>query len=192
MQAQQFYKSTISMVGAAALMFSAPLYADQSKGMSSQETGKSMQQSQKQSEKKATLRADQIGEPITASILMGKNVKDAHGSKIGEVEEMVVSRTGRITHALVSFGGIMNLGEDLIPVPWELFSIDKQFAKSPDDSPLYLEVTQNRLREAPRIRKPGFPVPATEVTVLDRADAYFEDDLRQQRKEWREKFQTAK
>ena len=46
---------------------------------------------------------EQVGNPITANILLGKNVKDADGRNIGEIERLFVDRTGRITHAAVAF-----------------------------------------------------------------------------------------
>ena len=62
---------------------------------------------------------EQVGNPITANILLGKNVKDADGRNIGEIERLFVDRTGRITHAAVAFDEHLNIGEDMVPVPWE-------------------------------------------------------------------------
>jgi len=129
---------------------------------------------------------DPMGEPITASILMGKNVKDKNGRDIGEVEELIVNRTGRITHAILSFGGFMGVGDDLIPVPWSAFELKRDLVVTPQDSPLTLAVSEETIKNAPRLRTPQYPLTASGITALDRANEYFEDKVTKEHKDWKQ------
>lgn len=139
----------------------------------------------KDHEKWAMMHVDPMGEPITADILIGKNVKDSTGKDVGEVEVLIINRVGRITHAVVSFGGVMGIGDDLIPIPWPLFKLDRELVVTPQDSPLQLTINTQLLSDAPRISEPQFPLPGHEVTKLDQANSYFKDEIMEQHKKWK-------
>jgi sporulation protein YlmC with PRC-barrel domain len=127
------------------------------------------------------------GNPITASILIGKTVVDNHGNDVGEIEELVINRTGRITHAIVSSDGFLDIGDDLIPVPWEVFDVNREVVVTPHDAPMRLSVSKNMLMDAPRIDGPKYPVPS-DVTKLDIANQYFEDEILERHNEWKKNF----
>lgn len=135
--------------------------------------------------------AAQIGHPITTSELMGKRVNDANGNDIGEIEDIIVSPHGRVTHALVSFGGFLNIGEDLIPVPWAVFEMNRDFVASPEDSPLYLKVGKARLEQAPRMTRFSHPLTTSTVTMLTKSDEYFADEIKARHKQWMKQGQAG-
>lgn len=139
----------------------------------------------KDKEHKMMMSVDHMGEPITADILIGKNVKDSEGRDIGEVEALIINRTGRITHAVLSFGGFMDIGDELIPIPWPVFELDRNLVATPQDSPLQLRVTKQRLGDAPRINEPTHPLPGHDITKLDQANAYFKDEIMERHEEWK-------
>ncbi|ALP53888.1 hypothetical protein Tel_12505 [Candidatus Tenderia electrophaga] len=162
-------KNLVIPVCSLVLLLPAFAYADKDKDM----------------EHKMMMSVDHMGEPITVDILIGKNVKDSEGRDIGEVETLIINRTGRITHAVLSFGGFMDIGDDLIPIPWSVFELDRNLVATPQDSPLQLRVTKQRLGDAPRINEPTHPLPGHEITKLDQANAYFKDEIKERHKEWK-------
>ena len=131
---------------------------------------------------------DEMGYPITASELLGKRVKDAKGNDIGKIENMIVSRTGRVTHALVAFGGFLDIGKDVLPIPWAVFDVNQKFVVKKEDSPLYLKVTKEKLQDAPRMRPFLHPLPTANVSLLTQADRYFADEISARHEEWKREY----
>lgn len=51
--------------------------------------------------------------------IVGARVKDRIGGDLGRIEEVVVDlASGRVTYAVLAFGGVLGLGQKLFPVPW--------------------------------------------------------------------------
>lgn len=52
--------------------------------------------------------------------LLHAKVKDLVGEPLGTIEDLAVDpATGRVTYAILAFGGLLGVGEKLFPVPWE-------------------------------------------------------------------------
>jgi sporulation protein YlmC with PRC-barrel domain len=81
---------------------------------------------------------------ICASKVIGTNVKDTSGNKIGTVEDIVLDKqTNRIMFAVVGFGGFLGMGEKYHPIPWA--SLDYQ----PDHDGYVVQFTEEQLKAAP-------------------------------------------
>lgn len=62
---------------------------------------------------------------ICASKVIGTNVQDATGQKIGEVEDIVLDKqSNSILFAIVSFGGFLGMAEKYHPIPWASLTYD--------------------------------------------------------------------
>jgi sporulation protein YlmC with PRC-barrel domain len=54
-----------------------------------------------------------------ASKIIGTDVKDAYGEKLGDIKELVINpETGQVVYAVVSYGGAFGVGDKLFAVPW--------------------------------------------------------------------------
>ena len=63
---------------------------------------------------------------IRASTVIGTNVNDPSGKKIGEVEDVLLDKlSNNIMFAVVSFGGFLGMAEKYHPVPWSSLNYDK-------------------------------------------------------------------
>lgn len=52
--------------------------------------------------------------------LIGAKVKDLTHADLGHVDDLIVDgTTGRVTYAMLAFGGLLGIGEKRFPVPWE-------------------------------------------------------------------------
>src|SRR6476469_3795507 len=57
--------------------------------------------------------------------LLGATVNNPAGEKLGTVEDLMIDATdGRIIYAVMTFGGLLGLGKQYHPVPWELLRYD--------------------------------------------------------------------
>jgi sporulation protein YlmC with PRC-barrel domain len=64
---------------------------------------------------------------IRAGKAIGTNVYDGTGKKVGEVKDIVLEKTSNnILFAVVSFGGVLGMGEKYHPVPWSELDYDPQ------------------------------------------------------------------
>src|SRR5262245_22927273 len=63
---------------------------------------------------------------IRAANVIGTNVHDASGEKIGEVEDIMLDKlSNNILFAVVSFGGFLGMAEKYHPIPWSSLRYDK-------------------------------------------------------------------
>lgn len=81
---------------------------------------------------------------IRASELIGKEVHNAQGENLGEIEDIVIdAKNGHAHYAVLQFGGVGNLGDKLFAYPLSAFQ------KSGDDKDeLVLNVDDEQLKQA--------------------------------------------
>lgn len=81
---------------------------------------------------------------ICANDVIGANVKDQAGHKLGEVKDIVLDKnSNQIMFAVVAFDGFMTIGEKYHPLPWPSLKYD-------DTEGSYLvNLTKEQLRAAP-------------------------------------------
>lgn len=62
---------------------------------------------------------------IRVSKVLGTNVQDLSGHKIGEVEDVILDKgSNRIMFAVLSCGGFLGMGEKYHPLPWASLAYD--------------------------------------------------------------------
>ena len=67
----------------------------------------------------------------SAGEIIGARVRSADGSEIGEIEDLVLSADDRVVSAVVSVGGLLDVADKLVAVPYadlRLWSDDKTLA----------------------------------------------------------------
>ena len=63
---------------------------------------------------------------IRAKKVIGTDVKDQSGRKIGVIEDVVLDKqSNNIMFAVVGFGGFLGMNEKYHPVPWETLDYDE-------------------------------------------------------------------
>jgi sporulation protein YlmC with PRC-barrel domain len=62
---------------------------------------------------------------ILASRVAGTKVRDISGESVGEIKDIVLDKTSNnIMFAVVSFGGVLGIGEKFHPLPWNELNYD--------------------------------------------------------------------
>lgn len=91
-------------------------------------------------------------ELMGANTLIGDDVYNHQDEHLGDIKEIMLNmHSGRISYAVLSFGGFMTLGEKLFAVPWEALTLDtvnKRFV---------LNVEKKRLEDASGFDKGDWP-----------------------------------
>ena len=66
--------------------------------------------------------AEYTGTFLKGSDLLGKDVRNAKGEKLGSVENLAVNKDGQIAYVIVSRGELLGMGGESIPIPWNMVS----------------------------------------------------------------------
>jgi hypothetical protein len=68
---------------------------------------------------------DEDASVISASKVTGTNVYNTDGEHLGEINDVMLDkRSGKIAYAVMSFGGILGIGERYHPLPWVTLKYD--------------------------------------------------------------------
>lgn len=87
-----------------------------------------------------------------AETLIGNNVYNTQAESLGDIKEIMLDmRTGRVSYAVLEFGGFLGMGSKLFAVPWSVLKLDtveKRFV---------FDVSKESLESAPGFEKDNWP-----------------------------------
>ena len=112
---------------------------------------------------------------LAASTLAGDKVRNSAGEDLGKVDEIMIDiPSGKIAYAVLSFGGILRMGNKLFAVPWNALKVDE------DEKCFILDMDKKTLENAPGFDKDQWPDMAdtgwgTEVFQYYRTTPYWEE-----------------
>jgi sporulation protein YlmC with PRC-barrel domain len=87
-----------------------------------------------------------------ADTLVGNDVYNKSEDDLGDIKEIMLDmRSGRVSYAVLSFGGFMGVGEKLFAVPWEALTLDTENKR------FTLDIEKARLESAPGFDKDHWP-----------------------------------
>lgn len=86
-----------------------------------------------------------------ASKIIGMDVVNRQGEKVGDVEDIVLDQKGNVAYAVVSTGGFLGVGDKLHAVPWRSLQTNTGTDK------FLLDVDREKLRKAPSFDQSSFP-----------------------------------
>jgi sporulation protein YlmC with PRC-barrel domain len=89
---------------------------------------------------------------LSARSLNGNKVRNPQGENLGTVEDfMLDTSTGEVSYAVLSFGGIMGIGDKLFAVPLQAMRTDTE------QHEFVLDESKERLEKAPGFDKDRWP-----------------------------------
>ena len=81
---------------------------------------------------------------ISSEDVEGTDVYGPKEAKIGEIDHLMIDKvSGRVTYAIMSFGGFLGLGHSHYPVPWATLKYDTALGG------YRTGITEQQLRDAP-------------------------------------------
>lgn len=102
---------------------------------------------------------------LSASTLTGDEVKNLDNESLGELKDIMIDTlSGEVCYGVLSYGGVLGIGDKLFAVPWDALTVDGE------NKCLILNVSKERLESAPGFDKNHWP---------DFAEPGFEDQVRQ-------------
>src|SRR5438067_595309 len=88
----------------------------------------------------------------SANKMIGKTVRNSAGESLGKIEDLVIDpTTGGVAFGILSFGGLLGMGDKLVAVPWRALN----GGSNGDD--VMLDVDKNVLERAPSFDRTRLP-----------------------------------
>lgn len=95
-----------------------------------------------------TLDRTETHDLISSDKVEGTSVYNRNGDKLGSISRfMVGKRDGRVSYAVLSFGGFLGMGTDEYTLPWEKLDYDVS------QGGYVVDVTKDQLEKAPRYER---------------------------------------
>lgn len=89
---------------------------------------------------------------LSCSSLCGDKVRNTKGENIGDITELMIDlRKGKVEYAVLSFGGILGIGDKLFAVPWAALALDTE------EKTFVLDADKDYLKAAPGFDKSDWP-----------------------------------
>ena len=84
---------------------------------------------------------------IASDRVEGTAVRRANGGMIGHIERLMIDKiSGKVSYAVLSFGGFLGIGTNLIPLPWGRLHYNPKFEA------YELDIEDDELKRAPSFR----------------------------------------
>jgi sporulation protein YlmC with PRC-barrel domain len=89
---------------------------------------------------------------LSSSTLTHDSVYNRTGEKLGDIKDLMIdTENGRVVYAVLSFGGLLGVGDKLFAIPMDAFEVNTTQER------LMLDVTKDRLENAPGFNKDNWP-----------------------------------
>jgi sporulation protein YlmC with PRC-barrel domain len=115
---------------------------------------------------------------LSSSSLSGDRVTNRAGEDLGKAHDLMIDlHNGRVAYIVLSYGGVLGMGNKLFAVPWDAIKVDE------DQKALILDVDKRTLENAPGFDKDNWPDMAdiewgTRVHSFYNRKPYWEDQVR--------------
>ncbi len=86
---------------------------------------------------------------MRAQEIMGADVRNMDNKALGSVSDILLNKQGEIAYVLVSRGGFLGIGGELVPVPWSMVKVANQ---PYHPTTLVLNVPQSTMNAAPTVQ----------------------------------------
>ncbi len=89
---------------------------------------------------------------LSASTLIGDDVVNRQGESLGQVVDIMINLDrGDVDYVVLSFGGVLGIGDKLFALPWQSISVDTE------NHNFVVDVDRERLENAPGFDKDHWP-----------------------------------
>ena len=81
--------------------------------------------------------------------IVGTRIKNADGKDLGEIDQLLINRNGKVSHVVIGLGGLAGMAEKKVVVPWS----DLKFAPVTEGKKNAITMDETRLESAPRYER---------------------------------------
>ena len=111
---------------------------------------------------------------LSTSTLTGTTVRNRQGEDLGDIKDFMLDvNNGRVSYAVLDFGGFLGIGDKYFAVPLEAFRPDTESEQ------LVLDVDKARLENAPGFDKDNWPTTPNDTFIESVYEFYGQRDAYQ-------------
>ncbi len=111
---------------------------------------------------------------MSADQLIGKSISNDQNQDLGTVKDLLFSTDGELEYIVLSEGGVLGVGGDLIPIPFASVQDDLNFQ---GDNILIANLTEDRVKSAPKFKEDDLAsLEQGSGDVYNEVHAYFGQD----------------
>src|SRR6201988_3283924 len=104
---------------------------------------------------------------VVKKSILGAKVINTAQEDLGKIEDLLIdARNSRVAYAILSFGGVLGLGDKHFAIPWEVLTFDLSQKMA------VIDIDKDRLANAPGFDKDDWPDLANEKWGADVHDYY--------------------
>jgi sporulation protein YlmC with PRC-barrel domain len=92
-----------------------------------------------------------------ASKIIGTDVRNPNGDKIGDIKDLIIDEEGNTTLAIVSTGGFLGIGDNLHAIPWSSLKMATTDQGKADKGDRILNMTKDQLKAVPGFESEHWP-----------------------------------
>ena len=101
-----------------------------------------------------------------SSQITGMAVNNPQGEKLGKIDDLLIDQNGAVKYAILSHGGLLGIGDKLIPIPWKALKLGKE------KTTLVVNIDEVALEKAPNFDPKDWPK-VTDPETLKKIDLYY-------------------
>jgi sporulation protein YlmC with PRC-barrel domain len=105
----------------------------------------------------SAFKTTQASEEWRIANYVGKPITNDRGEKIGNIDDVLFDRTGKITTVVIGVGGFLGLGEKKVALPFEAIT----YSEAEGKREIMVPLSKEALQSAPEFK-------ATEKTTMDK------------------------
>jgi len=91
--------------------------------------------------------AREVGSLIGSDKVEGTPVYRSNEDRVGTIKRIMIDKhTGKVGYAVMSFGGILGIGDAYYPIPWSLLTYNEKLGG------YEVNITEDQLKGAPQLR----------------------------------------
>jgi sporulation protein YlmC with PRC-barrel domain len=114
----------------------------------------------------ANVAKDETGSLIASNKVEGTSVYNRKGENLGSIYNFMVDKqSGEVEYAVLQFGGVLGLGSDYYPLPWDVLTYDT------DKGGYQVDLDKSKLENAPHY--PANKEPAFDTTYGEKVYGYY-------------------
>ena len=94
------------------------------------------------------------GQYVRLRQLIASTAKAKDGQNLGQIEDFVVdAKAQHLTFAVLGKGGLLGIGEKMVPVPWKAVSVEQTDTSASGKPNLTVNIDRQKLQSAPTLHK---------------------------------------
>jgi sporulation protein YlmC with PRC-barrel domain len=96
-----------------------------------------------------------LAQPDRFSDIYKTEILSSDNHRVGKFQDFVLESSGKVSYLILAHGGLLGIGEKMIPIPWDFVSKNAKFDTNKKE--YVLNLTKDQLTNAPNFEQKNLP-----------------------------------